>query len=195
MSGAHSAQGRDAGTTPDGSSGRARIGMIWAQAGDGVIGDAGTMPWSLPEDMAHFKRTTLGHPVIMGRRTWESIPPRFRPFAGRTNIVLTSDESTAAEVREAGGIVVGSPEAALDAARAAEGSDEIWVCGGGQVYATFEPLADTIVVTVINAEIPGDTTAPRLGDGWKRTLADPDDGWLTSKTALEYRIELWEKTL
>jgi dihydrofolate reductase len=71
------------------SSGRPRIGLIWAQARGGVIGKDGTMPWHLPEDLAHFKRTTLSHPVIMGRKTWESLPPRFRPLPGRANLVVT----------------------------------------------------------------------------------------------------------
>ena len=65
--------------------------MIWAQARDGVIGEAGDMPWRLPEDMARFKAVTMGHPVVMGRRTWESFPERYRPLPGRDNIVITSD--------------------------------------------------------------------------------------------------------
>ena len=69
---------------------RQTVGMIWAQTPDRVIGRDGTMPWHLPEDLAHFKEHTLGHPVIMGRRTWESFPERFRPLPGRTNIVITS---------------------------------------------------------------------------------------------------------
>ncbi|MGJ9404344.1 dihydrofolate reductase [Arthrobacter sp. KK5.5] len=171
-----------------------RIGMVWAQTIDGTIGNNGTMPWHLPEDMAHFKRTTMGHPVVMGRRTWESIPPRFRPFAGRTNIVLTSDAGTSADVRGAGGAVVHSPEEALETARTADGAEEIWVCGGGKVYEACEPLADTAVVTVINSAIDGDTHAPSLGQTWRKTMSDPGEGWLTSSTGLEYRFELWEKT-
>jgi dihydrofolate reductase len=66
-----------------------KIGLIWAQARGGVIGRGGVMPWHLPEDLAHFKRVTLNHPVIMGRKTWDSIPPRFRPLPGRRNIVVT----------------------------------------------------------------------------------------------------------
>lgn len=192
MSGGHAAIGADA----DGAAGGrpSRIGMIWAQTAEGVIGAAGGMPWRLPEDMAHFVRTTTGHPVIMGRRTWESIPARFRPFAGRTNIVLTSHAATAAEVREAGALAVGTLGEALEAARGAEGSEEIWIVGGGEIYAAYEPRADTAVVTVINLEADGDTRAPQLGDRWRRTLLEPDAGWLVSATGLEYRHELWEKT-
>ncbi|GER21551.1 dihydrofolate reductase [Zafaria cholistanensis] len=173
---------------------QSRLGMIWARSVDGVIGHEGRMPWHLPEDLAHFKRTTLGRPIIMGRRTWESLPEAFRPLPGRTNVVLTSDKSAAAAIKAAGAIVAASPEAALEAARAAEGSEEIWVVGGGQVYAAFAGLADTAVVTVVNATPAGDTRAPELGEGWKRTLAEPDAGWLASASGLEYRYELWEKT-
>ncbi|NMA76529.1 MAG: dihydrofolate reductase, partial [Actinomycetales bacterium] len=71
--------------------------MIWAQARGGVIGAAGTMPWHLPEDLRHFSRTTKGSPVVMGRRTWESFPPKYRPLPGRINIVITRDDGFAAE--------------------------------------------------------------------------------------------------
>jgi dihydrofolate reductase len=173
---------------------QSRLGMIWARSLDGVIGHEGGMPWHLPEDLAHFKRTTLGRPVIMGRRTWESLPEAFRPLPGRTNIVLTSDKSAAAAATAAGAVTAASTEAALEAARAAEGSEEIWIVGGGQVYAAFAELADTAVVTVVNATPDGDTRAPELGEGWQRTLAEPDAGWLASASGLEYRYELWEKT-
>jgi dihydrofolate reductase len=66
------------------------VGLIWAQTPDGVIGAGNTIPWRVPEDVAHFKATTLGHTVVMGRKTWESLPPRFRPFSGRRNIVVTA---------------------------------------------------------------------------------------------------------
>ncbi|MDN5823168.1 MAG: dihydrofolate reductase [Micrococcaceae bacterium] len=170
-----------------------RIGMIWAQTVDGVIGQGGTMPWHLPEDMKHFKHTTLGHPVIMGRRTWASIPAKFRPFAGRTTIVLTSEDRTAAEATEAGATVAGSPQEALDAAATAEGSAEIWICGGGEVYTAYEPLADTAVVTVINIEAEGDTRAPRLSPAWTLTLSEPAQGWLTAANGPEYRHALGER--
>lgn len=181
--------------TPAGQTGAAgRIGMIWAQTVDGVIGQEGTMPWHLPEDMKHFKNTTMGHPVIMGRRTWASIPPKFRPFSGRTNIVLTSEAQTASEAAEAGASVAGSPQEALDIAATAEGPAETWICGGGEVYAAYEPLADTAVVTVINIDAAGDTRAPRLSPAWKMTLSEPSQGWLTAANGTEYRHELWERS-
>lgn len=171
-----------------------RIGMVWAQTTAGVIGKDGGLPWHLPEDMAHFKRTTMGHPVIMGRRTWESIPERFRPFSGRTNIVLTSDAATAAEATRAGAAVVRSLAQALEVAAGAEGSEEVWILGGGQIFAAHAEDANTAMLTIINEEIAGDTHAPALSAAWTRTMAEPEAGWLVSRTGLEYRYELWERT-
>ena len=91
------------------------LGAIWAQTDAGVIGRAGDMPWRAPEDLAHFKAVTLGAPVIMGRRTWESFPPRFRPLPGRTNIVISRSVSEAEE--RDGALWVPSLDAALYAAR------------------------------------------------------------------------------
>ena len=74
-----------------------RLGAIWTQTDAGIIGRDGDMPWYAPEDLAHFKKVTLGAPVIMGRRTWESLPPRFRPLPGRTNIVISRSVTEAEE--------------------------------------------------------------------------------------------------
>ena len=86
-----------------------KLGIIYARARNGVIGRNNTMPWHLPEDLAHFKRTTLGAPVIMGRKTWDSLPPRFRPLPGRRNIVVTRD----AQWQAAGAERAGSLEEAI----------------------------------------------------------------------------------
>ena len=110
------------------------IAMIWAQTPERVIGRDGTMPWHVPEDLAHFRAHTHGHPVIMGRRTWESFPARFRPLPGRTNIVvsrtLTATEEAGAELRAAGAVVVPGFGAALAAAAEADGCDTVWVIAG-----------------------------------------------------------------
>ncbi|MBG6085345.1 dihydrofolate reductase [Zhihengliuella flava] len=171
-----------------------RITMIWAQGTNGVIGRDGAMPWHLPEDLAHFKSATWGHPVIMGRSTWNSIPAAFRPFAGRTNIVLTSDAATAADVRAAGGVVVSSPADALTQAAQAEGGESVWVIGGGQVYAAFEPLATHAVVTVIDAQYDGDTHAPTLASGWELASSTPGTGTARAANGLGYRIDSWLHT-
>ena len=132
---------------------------MWAQARNGVIGRDNAIPWRLPEDLAHFKALTLGHPVIMGRKTWDSLPPKFRPLPGRRNIVVTRQ----AEWQVAGAERAGSLEEALalcgDAPRAC-------VIGGAEIYAQALPLADVADVTEIEAEFDGDAYAPRLGAGW-----------------------------
>lgn len=89
------------------------VGMIWAQTNQGVIGADGGMPWHLPEDMAHFKRVTLGHPVVMGRRTWESFPDKFRPLPERTNIVVTRQPGWASTPEASGAVVLDSLEEAI----------------------------------------------------------------------------------
>ncbi|WP_442860464.1 dihydrofolate reductase [Arthrobacter sp. zg-Y820] len=167
------------------------IGLIWAQTIDGVIGRDGGMPWHLPEDLAHFKATTAGHPVIMGRRTWESFPPAFRPLPGRTNIVVSSSDTLAAEIAPSGAVVVPSLEQALDTARRSPGSGEIWIIGGARLWESAVPLADAAVVTVIDASIEGDTYAPGLGPDWTFTAVSPARGWFAAANGTAYRIALW----
>jgi dihydrofolate reductase len=162
------------------------IGLIWAQTQEGgVIGRDGTMPWHVPEDMKHFASTTTGHPVVMGRRTWDSIPGRFRPFAGRTNIVVTRQPGWEAE----GAVVVHSLDEALETARRSEGGERVWVIGGGEIFAEAMPQADVAVVTILDLDVDGDTFAPQLGSEWRLASVQPDDGgWLTSRTEVPYRI-------
>lgn len=165
------------------------IGMIWAQTVDGVIGRDGSMPWHLPEDMAHFRRTTQGHPVIMGRRTWESFPEKYRPLPGRTNFVVSRQEPDPADYP--GAVVVRSLEEALREARSSVGSDQIWIIGGGQVYAEAAPRADVALVTVIDSSVEGDTYAPVLANSWNLAGVDPSEGWSTSTNGTRFRISLW----
>ena len=129
------------------------VGLIWAQAANGVIGAEGALPWHLPEDLAHFKRVTLGAPVIMGRKTWDSLPARFRPLPGRRNLVVTRDAGWQAEGAEA----MTSFEAALDSVA---GTPKAFVIGGGQLYALALPRADELVLTEIDAELDGDVFFP-----------------------------------
>ena len=139
--------------------------LIFARAANGVIGRNGQLPWHLPEDLAHFKRTTLGCPVIMGRKTWDSLPARFRPLPGRLNIVVT---------RQAGWQADGAlPASSIAAARdlCPPGSDA-WVIGGAQIYAQALPLANTVVVTEIARDFEGDAFAPTLGVEWQETARD-----------------------
>ncbi|WP_454042922.1 dihydrofolate reductase [Cellulosimicrobium sp. Marseille-Q8652] len=170
------------------------LGLIWAQARDAagrpVIGAGGTMPWHLPEDLAHFRRVTSGHPVVMGRRTWESLPPRFRPLSGRTNVVVTRRDGWAPDGADAppqpGATVraVGSVDAALALAREAAAPDgEVWVIGGAQLYAATLDQAERCVVTEIDAVVEGDTFAPSVPAGWRADAGE----WATSSTGLRYR--------
>ncbi len=142
-----------------------RLHLIFARAANGVIGKDNALPWHLPEDMAHFKRTTLGHPVIMGRKTWDSLPPKFRPLPGRLNIVVTRDPQWQAD----GASRAGSLEEALAHCPSAA---DAWVIGGAQIYAAALPLADTAVVTEIARDFEGDAFAPAFGPEWKATARE-----------------------
>ncbi len=133
--------------------------MIFARSANGVIGNNNAMPWHLPEDLAHFKKVTLGSPVIMGRKTWDSLPPRFRPLPGRTNVVITRQ----ADWQAAGALTAGSLQEALALCHT---SAEVWIIGGAQIYAQAEPLAHRIEVTEIAQDFVGDAYAPVLGSDW-----------------------------
>jgi len=139
-----------------------RLNLIYARARNGVIGRDNAMPWHLPEDLAHFKRTTLGCPVLMGRKTWDSLPARFRPLPGRVNAVLTRDEN----FNEMGTQRFSSMESALSVLQY---NPEVWVMGGAQVYAQALPLAQRVVATEIDADFEGDAFAPTLGPEWQET--------------------------
>ncbi|MFC7457583.1 dihydrofolate reductase [Brachybacterium sp. GCM10030267] len=168
-----------------------RIGMIWAQARSGVIGADGTMPWHLPEDLTHFKRTTQGCPVVMGRRTWQSFPPRFRPLPGRTNIVITRDDDFA----EDGAVRARDlPEGLRLAEKSLAAQDgTIWVIGGGGVYREAMDDADLLSVTEIDLDVDGDTTAPDIPSAFRQTSADPESGWHEAANGLRYRILTYER--
>jgi len=142
-----------------------RLHLIFARAANGVIGKNNALPWHLPEDLAHFKRTTMGLPVIMGRKTWDSLPPRFRPLPGRINIVVTRDTTWHAE----GALRAGSLHEAM--ALCPEGGDA-WVIGGAQIYAAALPLAETAVVTEIAQDFEGDAFAPAFGPEWRVTARE-----------------------
>ena len=161
------------------------VGLIWAQARNGVIGADGGLPWHLPEDLKLFREITMGATVVMGRRTWESLPERFRPLPGRANVVLTSDPTWATDgARRAGSV--------------AEVLDEhasVWVIGGGAVYAAFLLHADRLVVTDVDLDVDGDTWAPRLDEGWTRTSRTPAEGWSVSGASdLRYAVSEYERS-
>ena len=155
------------------------VGLIWAEANNGVIGAGGGMPWHVPEDLAHFKEVTLGAPVIMGRRTWDSLPERFRPLPDRENIVITRSQDWAADgARRAAGIE--------DAVR---GHERVWVIGGAEIFRQVIGDADRLEVTELDIDVDGDAFAPSV-DGWR--LADEGE-WQTSRTGIRYRFLGYER--
>jgi dihydrofolate reductase len=158
--------------------------MVWAQARGGVIGANAALPWHLPEDLALFRRLTMGSTVVMGRRTWESLPERFRPLPGRLNVVLTSDEGWSAP----GARPVHSVQQVLDE------HDACWVIGGGAVYASFLPHADRLVVTEVDVDVQGDTWATPLDAAWTRTVRTPESGWSASESGgLRFAVSEYER--
>lgn len=121
-----------------------------------AIGKGGKLLWHIPEDMRRFKELTMGHPVIMGRKTWESIPEKFRPLPGRANIVVTRQ----AGYEATGAMVVYSLENARAAAARARGADEIFIVGGGELYREALPIADRLYLTLVGDDAEGDTLFP-----------------------------------
>jgi dihydrofolate reductase len=141
-----------------------QLALIYARAANGVIGRGGALPWHLPEDMAHFRALTQGCPVIMGRKTWDSLPPRFRPLPGRENIVVTRQSGWQAGGAQRAGSL---DEAIAHAGRL--GAATAWVIGGAQIYAQALPLAARVEVTEIERDYEGDAHAPALGPEWVQT--------------------------
>jgi dihydrofolate reductase len=158
------------------------VSLIWAQSTSGVIGRDVGIPWRLPEDQARFKRLTAGHTVVMGRRTWQSLPARLRPLAGRRNVVLTRQ----ADFMATGATVMGSLDEAL-------GDPESWVIGGQQIYALALPRASRCEVTEVEIDLPrddADVLAPVLDETWLGTTGK----WLTSTSGLRYRLHSYRRS-
>lgn len=159
--------------------------MIWAEGSDGAIGRDGTMPWHVPEDLAHFRAITQGSTVIMGRRTWESLPERFRPLPNRRNLVVTRNMN----LRAPGAEKVPSLQDALDAT--ADENGTVWIIGGGQLYRQAMPIAHKLEVTSIDVTVPdADTFAPTIDPSWR--LTDASD-WQASVTGERFRFSSYER--
>ncbi|MCV7152170.1 dihydrofolate reductase [Mycobacterium pyrenivorans] len=151
------------------------LNLIWAQSTSGVIGRGNGIPWKLPEDMARFKALTMGHTVIMGRLTWESLPEKFRPLPGRRNIVVTRQAGYLAEGAE---VVTSLEDAPLD---------DAWVIGGSQIYGLALPLATRCEVTEVDIDLrreDDDALAPLIDESWTGT----DEQWQDSSSGLRYRF-------
>lgn len=157
------------------------ITLIAAVARNGTIGRDGRMPWHLPADLARFKRITLGHTVLMGRKTWQSLG---RPLAGRRNVVLTRDRSFSAT----GCDVVHT----MEEARGAAGTGELFVIGGAEVYAACLPVADRLLITHVDAEVPGDTAFPPIDPArWKLVSEEP--GTVDAANPLPHRFAQYRR--
>jgi len=145
-----------------------------------VIGRDGAIPWHLPEDLARFKTLTMGHTVVMGRRTWDSLPARFRPLPGRRNVVLTRNSGFDAPGAE----VVGSIDDAID--------DQTWVIGGSEIYHLALPAATRCEVTEVEIHLrleDDDALAPVLDESWIGTSGD----WHDSISGLRYRFHSFQR--
>lgn len=155
------------------------VGLIWAEAAGGVIGAQGGMPWHVPEDMAHFKEVTLSAPVVMGRKTWDSLPERFRPLPGRENIVITRQQDWVSD----------GARRAANVAEAVRGLERVWIIGGAEIYGQVIGDADRLEVTEIDLQVDGDAYAPDK-TGWR--LVDEGE-WQASRTGIRYRFLGYER--
>jgi dihydrofolate reductase len=135
-----------------------KVSLVAAVARGGVIGNGNAIPWRIPEDAQRFRALTMGHPVVMGRRTWDSLPDRFRPLPGRRNVVVTRNADWQADGAERAGSLE-------DVLRLLDGAPQVFVIGGGELYADALPLADELLLTEIDMDIDGDTRFP----SWDRT--------------------------
>ncbi len=148
--------------------------LVAAVARNGVIGADGGIPWRLPGELATFKATTMGHVLVMGRRTYDSIG---RPLPGRSTVVVTSDATWAPNSGMPDGVAVAtSVESALELARAID--EQVFVVGGARVYADSLPYADQLVITEVDAAPEGDTYFPKVDwNDWREVGRESYDGW------------------
>jgi dihydrofolate reductase len=162
------------------------VGLVWAQSTSGVIGRGGDIPWRVPEDLARFKQVTMGHTVVMGRRTWDSLPAAVRPLPGRRNVVLSRQTDFMAD----GAQVLGSLEKAFTNS---ETELENWVIGGEQIYLLALPHATRCEVTEVDIDLPrdeDDALAPVLDEAWLGETGE----WLVSRSGLRYRFHSYQRS-
>ena len=159
------------------------ISLMWAMDNNHVIGNNNQLPWHLPEDLKFFKRTTMGHPIAMGRKTWDSIG---RPLPGRENIVITRNPEFLCE----GCTVLNSVEALLEFSQ--QNADEIFVIGGAEIFKLILPYADKLYLTRIYDEFKGDTFFPELNmEEW--SLLSREQGIKDEKNPYDYEFMIYER--
>ena len=160
-----------------------RVSLIAAMAQNRVIGRDNQLPWRLPADLQHFKKITMGKPIVMGRKTWQSIG---RPLPGRTNIVITRDANFQAE----GCVVVHSIDGAI---QAADGNDELMIIGGANLYEQTLGQAERLYLTRIKADVEGDAWFPQLEDNkWKQVECESFTA--DAKNEYDYEFVVYERT-
>jgi dihydrofolate reductase len=153
-----------------------KIAAIVAMDSSRVIGIKGTLPWNVPADMARFRALTKGHVVLMGRKTWESLPDAYRPLPGRINVVVSRDAATL-ELPD-GVLKARSPEEGIQVASAAALNESklVWVIGGAQLYQSLLPVCDEVYLTVINGSHEGDAWLPSFEERFHLVSEEPADG-------------------
>lgn len=148
-----------------------KVNLIYAKSKNNIIGNQGTLPWHIPEDLAYFNTVTRGAPVVMGSKTWLSLPDRFKPLPGRLNAVLTTDASLIPKILSKGAVVFGDAntpdiESVIRHFKDTHRCPHIWIIGGNSLYSQALPYAHYAYVTEIDEEYPGDTLAPVLDAQW-----------------------------
>ena len=162
------------------------VGLVWAQSTSGVIGRDGDIPWRVPEDLTRFKQVTMGHTVVMGRRTWDSLPVGVRPLPGRRNVVLSRQTDFMAD----GAQVLSSLDEVFSNAL---GEPETWVIGGEQIYLLALPHATRCEITEVEIDLPrddDDALAPVLDEAWLGETGE----WLVSRSGLRYRFHSYQRS-
>lgn len=160
-----------------------RVHVIVAAAENDIIGRDGAMPWRIPEDLKRFKAITMGHPILMGRKTWAAIG---RPLPGRENILITRQKEFSAP----GATVLHSLHEALDHA-SARGASDVFIIGGGEIYRQALPLADVVHLTRIHAKFEGDASFPSLDPSWREVAREPREQ--QEPTPLAYDFVTYER--
>lgn len=159
-----------------------KLNLIFATSQNNIIGKDGKLPWQLPEDMSRFRRLTKGCPVIMGRKTWDSLPEQFKPLPYRRNIVMSSQPLLLRDVD-----VFKDMNCVLDMCKH---SENVWVIGGKQIYDMFIPIADVLEVTKVHEYFDGDVYGPVIDETWK--LVTSVDG-VSSLNGLQYSFETYHR--